>query len=339
VIQRTYNAGIAGRSTGTKCFYNEKWYNDIWFTGYSYGDENDYNCLACGQAGHTYKIYSTTLDETVARQWMTNIVNALYDYYDDDNERMNREYKGKMIGVMYAGGRWYASHSGGHQHWIYEALPKGVKYLNHSDNEDVTTWGGSTISRGDFADCQIPFCPGILQCAGAKLARYVASFHVSAPIYMTEIWADPNQTHDKYIHAAITESCNTCREQIATIMCPHTPQKITEMMYRESKRERVFPRYTRGESRKVRTFQLLEDVVAYTEPWPTRMLGFTLKKGAKIQVNDFSPGYYRVKLLSGWATYHRFGQQTQTIVPETSLVPSMYVDANAFNRSLMDLEW
>jgi len=74
----------------------------------------------------------------------------------------------------------------------------------------------------------MPYSPGILQCAGAKLARYVASFKVYAPIYMTEMWVDPNQTHDSYWHAAITESCDTCREQIATIMCPYTPQEIAE---------------------------------------------------------------------------------------------------------------
>jgi len=69
------------------------------------------------------------------------------------------------------------------------------------------------------------------------------------------------------------------------------------------------------------------------------MLGFTLKKGSTIAINNFNAGYYCVKLVSDWVTYHCIGEPTKTVFPETVLVPPMYVNASAFKRTLMDLMW
>lgn len=323
--------------TYKRILYNEQWYEDIRFTGYSYADENQYECLVCGEHGHTYEIRSTTLDEMIAAKWKDAIVASLRKFYGNDSERMNREYRGKMIGVMYAGGRWYASHSGPYLEWewIQEAMPKGLRYWNFSDEEPVKTWGGVTIDHHLLKECQAPNSPGILQCAGAKLARYVASFRVCAPVYMTEMWVKPNGTHTKYEHGKITQSCATCCEQIATLMCPHTPQQL----WRYGDKAQIFPPYTDGESQVKRAFQLLEDISAYTEPWPTSALGFTLKKGSTIQVDGFRDGYYQVSLQSGWAIFHCTGSPAREISGNTVGVPPMYVDAGFFKKTLMDLLW
>jgi hypothetical protein len=337
-IQRRYHGHIRGKYTLRDVVYREQQQQGIKFTGYVYGDENEYPCLACGEAGHTYKIYSTTLDEWIVTEWKDAMVRALRAEYGNDSAKMNRDYRGKMIGVMYAGGRWYASHSGAHLKWIYQALPAGLAYLNWNDGDDVRTWGGYEVSRRNFAACQIPHSPGILQCAGAKLARHVARFGAAAPVYMTEMWVDPNHTHADYVHGAITESCLTCREQVATLMCPRTPGEIAEL-WREEERASVFPPYTRGESRQPREFQLLEDISAYPEPRPTLFAGFTLKKGAKISVNAFDQDHYRVKLVSGLAQYNRTGRPTQTVLPDAAFIPPIYVNAMTFNKNLMDLVW
>jgi hypothetical protein len=103
--------------------------------------------------------------------------------------------------------------------------------------------------------------------------------------------------------------------------------------------------YASGTAQDVRKLQVLEDISAYTEPRPTFQLGFTLKSGATIEVMSYSKrfgesqGYYCVRLLSGYATYHCSGQPTKRVDPWTPLIPPMYVDAGVFHKGLMDLVW
>lgn len=326
-IQRKFDLNLAGKLTKKGIKYLEVEHQDIRFTGYSYGDENDYECLVCGQLNHTYSIRSTTLDEAITREWLMSM----------SADQVNYPRTQKMIGIMYAGGRWYGSHSGARQDWIRNAMPKGVSYVNYSDEDDVVTWGGSTVARDTFKQCWIPGAPGILQCAGAKLARHVASFGgVYAPIYMTEIWVDPQQIHQVYTHQAITDSCDTCREQIATIMCPYTPSQI-ERMWRDAERDEILDLYRKGDSSSQRTFKLLQDMPAYTARSPTRHLGFTLKQGAQIVAGDFGGGYYRVVLVSGGAFYHSIGSPTIGFNANTPSVPPIYMSAEMFVPSVMDL--
>jgi hypothetical protein len=82
-------------------------------------------------------------------------------------------------------------------------------------------------------------------------------------------------------------------------------------------------------------FKLLEDVTAYVAPYPTALLGFTLKKGATVRVSAYDQGYYRVTLMSGWATYHCKGSPTVTVYPQTLNIPAMYVEAGIFETRLV----
>src|SRR5207249_2604686 len=81
VIQRAYAAEWDGQPTRRDIVYYNELHQDIRFTGYSYANENSYPCLVCGDDNHTYRIHSTTLDAWIAKMWMVNMVNALYDYY------------------------------------------------------------------------------------------------------------------------------------------------------------------------------------------------------------------------------------------------------------------
>jgi len=85
------------------------------------------------------------------------------------------------------------------------------------------------------------------------------------------------------------------------------------------------------------TFVLLENVSAYTEPLPTRYLGFTLHQGARLTVSRLNGGYCLVALVSGSATYHCIDMTNRTIYPSSHSVPSIYVDRAAFNPHLMRL--
>lgn len=85
------------------------------------------------------------------------------------------------------------------------------------------------------------------------------------------------------------------------------------------------------------TFVLLENVSAYTEPLPTRYLGFTLHRGARLTVSRLNGGYCLVALVYGSATYHSSGVTSRIIYASSHFVPAIYIDRAAFNPNLMRL--
>jgi len=200
-----YDPGLAGKLSSKNLLEVGGERFPTMYTGHLYGSQGTDYCAACHGGLHDYDIRSTTTTNAIALTWL----GVLEQNQDACQDKF-------MLGVLYAGGRYYAANSG-ERYWPVDQLPPGTGYI-HDAPEAITTRGGFSIPHQDIQSCQVTNRP--LNCAGAKLVSYAVTKQLSFPYYMTEIWFGPKNNHATYKHGAIIESCDTCKHLLMALMCP-----------------------------------------------------------------------------------------------------------------------
>lgn len=210
-IQAAFDPNIEGKFSSKEIFTIGTQKFPTMFTGHTYGAEGSGYCAACHGGLHDYDIRSTTTTNAWALTWFGNLEKvAPKDAF--------------MLGVLYAGGRFYGATSG-NRDWARDYLPEGIGFI-HQAPDTITTRGGFQLPWEDIENCQVTNAP--LQCAGAKLVSYAVTKKIYLPYYMTEIWFDPSGSHKRYKNGAIIESCPTCKHLLMALMCPLSSKEASD---------------------------------------------------------------------------------------------------------------